>query len=89
MTSAALWKSLTVGATMAAFSFFGVATAQAAPPPPPVQTGSVQDCTGGGANADRCETNGSTAIRTSPRTVTEQRVYGPYVSRDRIWIVAD
>lgn len=90
MNRTATWKSLTVGAALAGFAFFGAATAQATPPPPPAGvTGSTEDCTGGGAHASRCTTNGSTALRTSPRTVAEPRMYGPYISQDMVWLVAD
>jgi|GEM_PF-3655514 len=73
MNRTASWKSITVGAVMAAMSFAGATTAQAAPaaaPPaaaPAGVTGTTTDCTTGGAYAERCQTNGSTAIHTAPR----------------------
>lgn len=85
------WNILAAAAAAAGVSFFGVATAEAAPPPPPAAvTGTETDCTTGGAKATRCQTNGSTALRTSPApTAAGQRTYGPYVSPDMVWIVAD
>lgn len=83
MNRTASWKIITVGAVMAAMSFAGATTAQAAPaapapatmapaaaPPaaaPAGVTGTTTDCTTGGAYAERCQTNGSTAIHTAPR----------------------
>ncbi len=83
------WNKIAVAAAIAGMSYLGVATAQAAPQQPAGVTGTTSDCSTGGANAERCETNGSTALRTSPANVGEQRVYGPFISPDMVWIVAD
>lgn len=93
MTFAATWKSLTVGALMAGMSVVGVGAgigqAAGAAAPSAGITGATEDCTGGGAHARRCTTNGSTALHTSPKTVVNPRVYGPYISPDMVWLVAD
>lgn len=83
------WNKIAVAAAIAGMSYFGVATAQAAPPPPAGLSGTTSDCTTGGAKAKRCETNGSTALHTSPATIAEHRLYGPSISPDMVWLVAD
>ncbi|AQT78684.1 hypothetical protein B1R94_04630 [Mycolicibacterium litorale] len=83
------WKVLAVGVAMAGLSFLGITTAEAAPAPAGI-TGTTQDCTSGGADATRCQTNGSTAIKTSPSPVRGgPGRYGPYISPDQVWLVAD
>jgi hypothetical protein len=74
------WNKIAVAAAVAGMSYFGVPVAQAE---------SSTDCTTGGANAARTQTNGSTALHTSPATIAEQRQYGPQVSPDMVWLVAD
>ncbi len=74
------WNRIAVAAAVAGMSYFGVPVAQAE---------TTTDCTTGGATAARTETNGSTALHTSPATVAEQRQYGPQVSPNMIWLVAD
>lgn len=93
MNRAATWKSLTVGAVLAGIGLFGAATAQAEgsyPPAPPAGiTGSIEDCTGGGAHVSSCQTNGSTALRTAPRPMEQHGIYGPYISPNIVRHVAD
>lgn len=84
------WNTLAAAAAIAGMSFFGVATAQAAPMPPAAETGIETNVTTGGANTTRSQTNGSTSLRTTPApTAAGQRIYGPYVSPDMVWLVAD
>lgn len=89
MNRTAIVKTLAGGALMAAIGIFGSATAHADVRPPCSVDGSAQDSAGGGADVSRTETNGSNAIRTSPQTTAEPGRYGPYVSPDNVWIVAD
>lgn len=74
------WNKFAVAAAVAGMSYFGVPVAQAE---------STTDCTTGGANAQRTETNGSTALHTSPATTVERRQYGPQVSPNMVWLLAD
>lgn len=84
------WNTIAAAAAaIAGFSYVGVPTAQAEPLPQSGSTGSAADCTTGGAKAERTETNGSTALHTSPSTVVEQRRNGPQVSPDMVWLIAD
>lgn len=58
------WNRIAVAASIAGMSYFGVAIA--APPAPsagPSRT--TSDCSTGGANAERCDADGSAALRTS------------------------
>jgi len=83
-------KTLTIGAALAGMAVFGAGTAAADfPPPPAAVAGTTTDCTTGGAKSSRCTTNGSTALHTSPLTTVEPRMYGPYVSAEMVWLVAD
>ncbi len=74
------WNKFAVAAAIAGMSYFGIPVAQAE---------STTDCTAGGANAARTETNGSTALHTTPATIAEHQQYGPQVSRDMVWLLAD
>ena len=53
------WNKFAVAAAVAGMSYVGVPVAQAE---------STTDCTAGGANAQRTETNGSSTDRSSART---------------------
>lgn len=84
-------KAIVIGTALAALGLSGAAGATAAEAPPlPVAS---SDFAGSGANATHTTTNGSTHIRTEPRSrlsaADVARVYGPYVSPEQVRLVAD
>lgn len=79
MERISLRKTVTASAVMVGIAIAGAGSAHAAP----------SESSAGGAHVEQSQTNGSTAIRTSPSTRAEVWTFGPHVSPVMVWLVAD
>lgn len=80
------WQTIAVSAAVAGMSMAGVATADAAAAPRD-PAGTASDARGTGAENPRTRGSAGQATRSKPSPA--QRPYGPYISPDKVWLVAD
>ena len=83
MAKSTIWNTLAAAAALAGMSMTGAPTCAAAPSP------AADGPSTGGADTQRVQTNGSTAIHTAPRGTAEIWTFGPDVPPAMVWLVAD